>query len=595
MSNRSHGLTLLVAALVACTGNRAGETADASVAPVSKPATAAEIVRDIAVHPELRIGRSSLLVNRDRGYGLRPVKAFGSSVASLDVTLPLTADGVIRLEDPSRASFTVDLRSDLHHASGEPRDGALVFPGAAPDTDVVQVLEPGRFEELRVLRSPRAGASASWHVTIGKGVASIYVRGNVVEAYDAEGRVRLRTEPAFALDAKGVRRDVTLTLDEHDGDRVLTARFDDKGLEYPIVLDPTWYQAVAVMPNAAFYDLPWLTLPDNRVVAFPPSGSQKPAIFTPSTETWVLDAYNSGSRDGGVLAYLGSGKVLVSGGYGRSTAELYVPGVAPVATGSMSVRRGSGGSTNGFVHLDKGAPTEKVIVYGGSPDGNPPGATTAEEYSVATGTWAVRPTVMTTGRFGHSVTNLGDGTVILIGGRGPWVNTAVIHDLAADTYTNVTSTMPNPRADHAVIRLSTNKLLIFGGTIAAYTETLTTTLYDIPTKTFTAGPTMRAARQQFPVVPYGTGKWLVIGGMNGSTALTSTEIFDEATMTFTDGPVLAFGNGRQGAATLPDGRIMTGGGISSSYNDKYQILVPDPKTCASGGECSTGFCVDGYC
>jgi len=590
MSTRSYAFGLLVASLMACTSTRGNDSADASVAAIAKPVAAIDVIKQVAAHPELHLGRTSLLERRDDGYGLRKVKAFGSNVAAIDVTLPVAADGITRLSDPSRAGFTIELRPEAQHAMGEAHDGALVFPNAATDTDLVQVLEPGRYEELRVLRSPRAGSIARWHVTLGRGIASLYVRDHsVVEAYDLDGRVRLLTEPAFAIDARGVRRDVALELEDHDGDRLLIARFDDKELTYPIVLDPTWYTALGTLPGTNYFDQPWITLSDNRIVAFGTSTSIKPAIFDPTTEVWTQEAVASGAKDGGIFAQLGNGKLLIAAGSGRSTAELWAPGTSPAATGTLSSVRNQAA----YVHLNKGIAGEKVIAYGGT---NATGGylTTAEEYDVATGAWSIRPTPIPVARARWTATDLGDGNVALIGGF-PYTNQGILHNLTADTYTTITSTMPTNRGEHHTQRLSTGKLLIFGGSTSAYTPNVATTLYDIASKTFSSGPLMRTARYQFPYVAYGTGKWLIVGGRGGGT-LSTTEIFDESTMSFTDGPPLSFANERQGVAALPDGRYITGGGIGpSSYTAQYQVLVPDPKTCTSGTECSTGFCVDGFC
>ncbi|MBI2387979.1 MAG: hypothetical protein HYV09_00050 [Deltaproteobacteria bacterium] len=600
----------LVAALVACTssGPRSGGP-DASVtAPLMR---APSIVKLLSTWSELapHVGKGGRLERRDGGYALADSgRGFTSSMQiAMKATLPVSADAPLRIVDAARTGFSIELSAvDLRAVRGETFDGAIVYADAAADLDVVQVAERDRVEEVRVLRSPKARPEASWRVKTGPAVAALRARDGIVEALDDEGRVRLRTEPAFALDARGTRREVTLTIEEQGGARVIVARFDDQGLVHPIALDPAWIGGLSPLPSAGYQYQQWAPLPDGRVAAFPANANMPAALLDPVTEKWTQVGVNSGAKQYGIVVTLGTGKVLVAGGEGRSTAELWTPSTGPVATGSMSVARST--IHYSYAHIDKGLSTEKVIVYGGATGwGNPGSAySTVEQYDVATGTWSVRPTAMPVVRCSASATDLGDGTVLIAGGRtgGGWTNTALLHDLATDTYTTL-PVMPANRAEHQGIRLSSGNALLVGGTSYAYTETNAVFLYNRAAKTFSTAPSMKYSRYGYSVLPYGTGKWLMLGGrgklIGGTTAedyLSTSEIFDETgSGSWSDGPTMMSPRGWMGVAWLNDGRAVTGGGLMpSGYTaDKVEFLVPDKVTCTTGSECVSGFCSEGYC
>ena len=591
----------LGALLLACTSSSPkGGGPDASTVALTG---APSVVRQLASFSVLanHLGGGELLARRDGGFGLVSGAPHftTSSLSAMKVTLPAKSDAALRIEDTARHGFTLDLAAeDVVAVAGQPHEGALVFAGAQPDVDLVQIVEPDRVEEIRLLRSPTAKPEARWHVQKGTGVAALRVRDGIVEAIDVEGRIRLRTEPAFAVDSRGTRRAVTLTLEGES----LVARFDAHDLVYPVALDPTWVSGLSALPTTTYRDVPWFVLSDGRVAAFA-NNSIAAAVMDPVTEKWTQVGTSSAAKQYGVATMLGTNKILLSGGEGRSTAELWTAATGPVATGSLSVVR----SDAGWVHLDRGLASEKVVVYGGSTGWGAPGSaySTTEQYSVATGTWSLRATSMPASRLSHTATYLGDGTVLVAGGRtgGGWDPTALLHDLAADSYSALPN-LPVNKANHLALALASGNAFLIGGTNAAYSQTNTTILYNRATKTFTAGPPMKYSREGAALLPYGTKKWLVLGG-NGKlvgstfaeTYLSTSEIYDEDTNTWTDGPSMLNGRSRFGAVWLADGRIVVGGGAMASgvTADKVEFLVPDKKTCTSGSECASGICSEGYC
>jgi hypothetical protein len=72
---------------------------------------------------------------------------------------PARADGAIALRDAGRAGAWVELRPHGRSpVAGESHEGAVAYPGAERDADVVVVLEAERVEEFRILRSLRRAA-----------------------------------------------------------------------------------------------------------------------------------------------------------------------------------------------------------------------------------------------------------------------------------------------------------------------------------------------------------------------------------------------------------------------------------------------------
>ncbi|MBI3206733.1 MAG: hypothetical protein HYZ29_34680, partial [Myxococcales bacterium] len=155
--------------------------------------------------------------------------------ATLSVTSPERAGGAVRLE-PAIGGAQLDLVAEgAAPVAGELTSGAVVYRDAFPDTDIVHAAHGSRFEELRVLHSPKASAEARYRVKASGAVRLI--RGSV-EVLDASGRPVLRTLPAFAVDAGGKTRAVEVRLDTSASEPVLITKLDTQGLSYPIVVDP---------------------------------------------------------------------------------------------------------------------------------------------------------------------------------------------------------------------------------------------------------------------------------------------------------------------------------------------------------------------
>ena len=227
-----------LAPLLGCsTGREPTVTETRSVAPTS--ALGARDVLRALPGIAARLDAGGRLAASDGNFRLTR-KGRWSSSTDLDVTLPGAADGELRVAGRGKEMWVGVRALGVGKVAGHVDGTSLVYDGAATDLDVVQIVAPERVEELRLLRSSRAPSTARYALRHGTGIVSLRVRDGRVEALDRDGSIVLRTEPAWAVDADGARRDVDVSLATEGPDRVLVASLDTTGLRFPIAVDPAW-------------------------------------------------------------------------------------------------------------------------------------------------------------------------------------------------------------------------------------------------------------------------------------------------------------------------------------------------------------------
>ncbi|MBK7400175.1 MAG: hypothetical protein IPJ34_28960 [Myxococcales bacterium] len=162
------------------------------------------------------------------GFSVRAEIAPGAARA----TLPLRADGLVKVVLGAR---TVELSSpDLAARAGALEDDTVSYTEVAPRTDLVLLALPDGFEDLRVLRDEKA--PTTFRVRAHGDGLTLRAREGRLELVNDAGRVELGTAPVVAVDAKGVKRALSLSV---AGD-VATLELAKEGLAYPIVVDPLW-------------------------------------------------------------------------------------------------------------------------------------------------------------------------------------------------------------------------------------------------------------------------------------------------------------------------------------------------------------------
>jgi len=329
------------------------------------------------------------------------------------------------------------------------------------------------------------------------------------------------------------------------GGPVITGLFPASGPEGSLVLVSGTGIGTATAVTLGATAASFTATPDGRLLVAVPAGAASATLSvtapggsaTSSTTFAVVPAPGgpgswtvSGSlvtpRDGHTATLLGSGRILVVGGWTdatysvsarTATAELYDPGTGTsAATGAMATAR----SRATAVLLQSG----KVLVAGGL--GGPTSSSSlasAELYDPATGTWSATGS-MGQAKYGFSATLLPSGKVLVAGG-----------------YT--------------------------GGAALSTTE-----LYDPQTGAWTAGPALAGPRTGHDAILLPSGRVLLAGGGNSVTGLQTSEVYDPVAGSFTAGGSSA-GAGGASLVSLPGGKVFYSGAETQVGGEVYSVAT----------------------
>ncbi|MGZ3477528.1 MAG: hypothetical protein ACXWUG_29430, partial [Polyangiales bacterium] len=318
---KSKAAALAAVGLLACSSSKVDAPPDASNNELRTGASARAVATFAALarFPSLEnhLGRGGTLTRAEEGFRaqhLAPSTAIAGG-ASFATTLPLRANGAVHVARADRHDVFVDVSSEVEAVSGEAVEGAVVYPGAAPETDVVQIVESTRVEELRVLHGPRAGRSFTWSLRPGPAITELRLREGRVEALEGDA-IRIVSEPIVAIDSKGVRREAKVTLTKNDGSYRLSAELSLDGLAFPVALDPGWTITFGHL-SQVHDSFQAVRLNDGRVAALPGAvaATLKVDIYDPVTDKFSLGPPVSYSRYNSAAIRLGSSnKILIVGG-----------------------------------------------------------------------------------------------------------------------------------------------------------------------------------------------------------------------------------------------------------------------------------------
>jgi len=540
--------------------------------------------RERSTQPTVATDPSQLLA-RVRGSDpsfTRFGRAFEPSNAAVQIAMPTHSRGEARIAlDPARALSVRAL--DLAPSAVARRvDEASLFAAVAPSTDLLFAREGDRFEEVRVLHDERAPASARWAISPSDGIASLRIDHGAVEALDHNGRVALRSDRIFAVDAKGVRREPALTLHAEGSTWILEATLDRAGLAYPIVLDPVWLPggSMSVTRNGAAA----VRMADGKVYVGC-GGSGTFEVFDPSTSSFKTLSAPTTFVFNCSMFPTSDGKIRVAG---NGTVLTYTPSTDTWTKGTD----GTPTSNARVVALADG----KLLFTGGIVDGGL-GANTVTEYDPAADTWSTKAN-LTTGRSEHAAVLLKSGKVLVTGGTGDTgrLSSTEIYDPSTNTWTAGPAT-PVAASGRGWALLSTGKVFFAGGQIGGGV-TNTTVIYDPTAGTMTAGPLLTVAREVVAVLQSKDGRAFTIGGgFSGEGASDAVEFTDTTTITATTKLLQPRSNAP--AIELLDGRILViGGNTGASYSTSSTELLSafaNGSACSWAGECASGFCASGVC
>lgn len=201
------------------------------------------------------------------------------------------------------------------------------------------------------------------------------------------------------------------------------------------------------------------------------------------------------------------------------------------------------------------------------------------------GTWTVAASPALLRAYGHSLTVLKDGKVLLAGGllSTPYSITASceVYDPATGAWTP-TASLSTPRRDHTATLLPSGKVLVAGGSpITGGNGFLTSCeVFDPATGTWTATGSMATKRETATANLLPNGKVLVAAGY-----ATTAEVYDPASGTWS-----AAGDLGQPYLTatrslmVPDGRVVVpGGSTSGTIVAACSLFSPSTGTTATTG------------
>ncbi len=262
------------------------------------------------------------------------------------------------------------------------------------------------------------------------------------------------------------------------------------------------------------------------------------------------------TRSGHSATLLSNGKVLIAGGSGLSSAEVYDP-----ATGNATVTTGM--SAERVNHTATMLPSGNVLIAGGN------NFTAAELYDPISGSFATAGS-MTTARSNQTATLLNDGRVLIVGGDG--LSSAELYNPATGLFTP-TGSMATARSGHTATLMSDGKVLITGGYSLNSAD-----LYDPATGIFTATSNMNAARSSHTATLLPDGSVLIAGG----SGLNSAELYNAGMFSTTAGAMSTVHTGHS-ASLLPNGKVLISGGGTTGI----ELYDPSTRTFGANGVLST--------
>jgi hypothetical protein len=208
-------------------------------------------------------------------------------------------------------------------------------------------------------------------------------------------------------------------------------------------------------------------------------------------------------------------------------------------------------------------------------------------------TWGAE---LTSSRFLCAAVLHGRSVVVFGGVRGgAALNTTEMLDLddAGSTEASFTAgpTMAAARQGCAAVRIDARRVLVVGGSVRAGSSLDTTEILDLETMRFSAGPTMLSKRFGCAAVALDAGRVLVAGGSYDHAAHRTTEILDVATMTFRPGPDMSSVRTGCSAVALENPRraLIVGGCGNDGVDLKTtEVLDLDTMIFSSGPTMLTG-------
>ena len=264
-------------------------------------------------------------------------------------------------------------------------------------------------------------------------------------------------------------------------------------------------------------------------------------LYDPGTGAFTRVGFLSAPRFGHTATLLSDGTVLIAGGYNAAaldTCEVFIPAGNSLPVSDVFLSVPARMSVARAFHTATSLPGGYVLLAGGASNGR---VLDTSEVFVPTpfvptlglfvsGSSPLAPWKMSSPRHHHTATALGDGRVLITGGRndlGTSLKTAEIFAPSTPiTLSAFSSTglMTLARANHSATALSDGSVLIAGGTSTNGAASTTAEVFRNGQFTRTTS-SLSNARSSHAAVLLSDGTVLLVNGENGGTKLSSAETF----------------------------------------------------------------------
>jgi len=334
-----------------------------------------------------------------------------------------------------------------------------------------------------------------------------------------------------------------------------------------------WVRAAGMRAPRLFQTATPLT--DGRVLVAGGGGPPSAELYDPRAGTWTATERMRAFRYNHTATRLADGRVLVVGGNGGgntvlASAELYDPRTGRwAATGRMHSARA--------FHTATLLPDGRVLVAGGqgTTDSGGPALVSAELYAPRTGRWAATGAMRAPHR-SHTATVLRAGLVLVVGGR---VGADLAGDRSAELYDPrrgawaTTGVLHAGRVAHTATLLLDGRVLVAGGSGAGGSGA-GAEVYDPRGGRWSITGSLRAARLGHTATLLPDGRVLVAGGTTPTTfALTSAELYDPRVGRWASAGRMHVGRTGHTATLLLDGRVLVAGAVRLVTGDALRPLA----------------------
>jgi hypothetical protein len=484
-----------------------------------------------------------------------------------------------RSGDPFRAG-PIEIRPlAIEGRPGTLRDGAVAFAEVAASTDLVIAPRGDGVEEFRILRDRRAPTTFRWR--LGLEGRTMRIREGRIEILEGDV-VRLVSDPVVAVDAKGVRRALTVAI---EGDE-LAATLDPAGLAYPIVVDPAW-TTIGSMRTVRYQGFFAARLPDSRILV---AGGQAPwvDVFDPTTNAWSAVADLPIPWTGAKGIELADGRVLaVAGGESSTAYARYEPSTQTWTTFGTTQATVCNGCA--LVRLNDG----RVLKV--------PNGVWPEIYDPQTARWTTLPQLAQSITRPVAVT-LADGRVFVqdtVTGQATRIYTPRTGEWTAGPNAPFRQTGPS------AVRLNDGRVLVVSQLGGSGLLPQVALLFDPAKNAWDRTWTIGRIRANAALTLMPSGRVLATGGeQTGTSSIiwADAEIYDPATNGWTLIDPMANRRAQHVAALLPGSGVLVAGGVTdfgspTSSAERYAAIA-DGASCVAPNypvACASGYCVDGVC